>query len=152
MAMKNPNQPTKTTDPVRNPFNRSPWWRAFFVLALAFAVACFALSPAARAVDPPPGGFYPGENTALGEDALFSLLPGGNDNVALGYEALHDTTTGLNNTRSLPTPSASTIRPMVGMRSRSRPATKTPVPVVTRSSTTQPAATTLPWVIAPVPI
>jgi Chaperone of endosialidase len=98
MAMKNPNQPTKTTDPVRNPFNRSPWWRAFFVLALAFAVACFALSPAARAVDPPPGGFYPGENTALGEDALFSLLPGGNDNVALGYEALHDTTTGLNNT------------------------------------------------------
>ena len=98
MVMKNPNQPTKTTDPVRNPFNRSPWWRAFFVLALAFAVACFALSPAARAVDPPPGGFYPGENTALGEDALFSLLPGGNDNVALGYEALHGTTTGLNNT------------------------------------------------------
>jgi hypothetical protein len=98
--MKNPSQPTKTTDPVRNPFNRSPWWRAFRVLALAFAGACFALSPAPNAfgVNPPPGGFYPGENTALGEDALFSLMPGGADNVALGYEALHDTTTGINNT------------------------------------------------------
>jgi hypothetical protein len=100
MAMKNPSQPTKTTDPVRNPFNRSPWSRALFVLALALAVACFALSPAPNAfgVNPPPGGFYPGENTALGEDALFSLMPGGNDNVALGYEALQNTTTGLNNT------------------------------------------------------
>jgi hypothetical protein len=95
MAMKNPNQPTKTTDPVRNPFNRSPWWRAFIVLATAFAVACFALSPSARAVCQE--GCLNDENTVLGEDALLSLTTG-TENVALGYHALQGTTTGLNNT------------------------------------------------------
>ena len=93
--MKNPNQPTKTTDPVRNPFNRSPWWRAFVVPALAFAVACFALSPSARAVCQE--GCLNDENTVLGEDALLSLTTG-TENVALGYHALQGTTTGLNNT------------------------------------------------------
>jgi hypothetical protein len=95
MAMKNPNQPTKTTDPVRNPFNRSPRWRGFLVLATAFAVACFALSPPARAVCEQ--GCLNNENTVLGEDALSSLTTG-TQNVALGYDALINTTTGLNNT------------------------------------------------------
>jgi hypothetical protein len=49
------------------------------------------------AVQPPPGGGYPGENTALGDDALFSLTTGTN-NSANGYEALYNTTTGLRNT------------------------------------------------------
>jgi N-acetylneuraminic acid mutarotase len=37
------------------------------------AFACFALSPSARAVSPPPDGAYPGLNTAEGQSALFSL-------------------------------------------------------------------------------
>ena len=31
-----------------------------------FALACFALSPTVRAVDPPPDGGYGGQNTAEG--------------------------------------------------------------------------------------
>ena len=38
-----------------------------------FAIACFALSPTAQAVTPAPDGGYPNENTAEGDDALFSL-------------------------------------------------------------------------------
>jgi hypothetical protein len=62
-----------------------------------FAFACFALSPQVRAVDPPPDGGYPNENTAEGEDALFSLTTG-TDNTAVVYHALHDNTTGGSNT------------------------------------------------------
>jgi hypothetical protein len=43
---------------------------------IIFAFAWFALSPSARAVDPPPDGGYPGKNTAEGEEALFSLTNG----------------------------------------------------------------------------
>lgn len=50
-----------------------------------FMLACFALSPTARAVDPPPDGGYPGDNTAEGTDALFSLT-GGTENTALGAD------------------------------------------------------------------
>jgi hypothetical protein len=70
------------------------WYRSV-VIPLAFAL--FAVSPAARAVDPPPDGGYPGENTAEGEDALFSLTTGVN-NTACGYEALFFNTTGGANT------------------------------------------------------
>jgi len=93
--MKNHTLQTNSTDPVRNPFNRSPWWRTFLVLATAFAVACFAFSPSARAVCQE--GCVNNENTVLGEDALLSLTTG-TENVALGYDALQNTTTGLNNT------------------------------------------------------
>jgi hypothetical protein len=70
-------------------------------LALAlFAFACFAFSPTARAVDPPPDGGYPGRNTAEGEAALFSLQtmfrPAGN--TAIGFHALFSTTAGYLNT------------------------------------------------------
>ena len=41
-----------------------------------FALACFALSPNTRAVDPPPDGGYPGGNTAKGDDALDSNTTG----------------------------------------------------------------------------
>jgi hypothetical protein len=51
------------------------------------ALACFALSPGARAVSPPPDGGYPRGNTAEGENALLNL---GGDyyNTAVGYNAL----------------------------------------------------------------
>jgi trimeric autotransporter adhesin len=68
---------------------------------IAFAFALFALSPTVRAVDPPPGGGYPGDNTALGDNALFNLVidtTTGIHNTATGYETLYSTTTGFNNT------------------------------------------------------
>ena len=56
-------------------FNRSSVNRApsFSRLIIPLMLACFALSPSAQAVDPPPDGGYPGNNTAEGDDALFSL-------------------------------------------------------------------------------
>ena len=53
--------------------------------------------PAALAVDPPPDGGYPNQNTAEGEDALFSLTTG-TDNTAIGFNALFSNTTGSRNT------------------------------------------------------
>jgi hypothetical protein len=46
------------------------------VFLVAFALACFALSPAARAVSPPPDGGYAGFNTAEGQNALLGLTTG----------------------------------------------------------------------------
>ncbi len=68
-------------------------------LTYLLVIACLALVSAALAVDPPPDGGYPVENTAEGEDALFSLLPtnlGGN--TAVGFQALYSNTTGSDNT------------------------------------------------------
>jgi hypothetical protein len=62
-----------------------------------FAFACFALSPTAQAVSPPPDGGYPGHNTAEGKNALFSLTTG-TDNTAAGFQALGSNTTGSSNT------------------------------------------------------
>ena len=54
----------------------------------AFALACFALSPVTHAqLLPPPDGGYPNQNTAEGDDALFSLTDG-TDNTAIGFDAL----------------------------------------------------------------
>jgi hypothetical protein len=61
------------------------------------ALACLALSPRLRAVDPPPDGGYPGQNTAEGEDALFSLTTGVN-NTAIGFHALYNNVMGSQNT------------------------------------------------------
>jgi Chaperone of endosialidase len=62
-----------------------------------FAFACFSLSPAAWAIDPPPDGGYPGANTAEGDDALFSLATGV-QNTAIGFHTLYANTTGAYNT------------------------------------------------------
>ncbi|MBA3832771.1 MAG: hypothetical protein H0X34_12930 [Chthoniobacterales bacterium] len=63
------------------------------------AFVCLALPPLAQAVDPPPDGGYPNGNTAEGEDALFSLLPGSlGSNTAAGFQALYSNTTGYHNT------------------------------------------------------
>jgi endosialidase-like protein len=51
----------------------------------------------ARAVLPAPSGGYPGQNTAEGDNALFSLTTGVS-NTAIGFEALFSNTYGLGNT------------------------------------------------------
>ena len=84
-----------TTSFLRNSLKRSPLRRG--CLLIAFALAWFALSPAGRAVSPPPDGGYPNETTAEGENALFSLTSG-IDNTAIGFEALFSNTTGSLNT------------------------------------------------------
>src|SRR5256885_16883140 len=66
--------------------SRSSLRRSFLLVSLT--LVCFALSPTARAVLPPPDGGYPNQNTAEGEDALFSLITG-SSNTAIGYQALH---------------------------------------------------------------
>src|SRR6266566_2665139 len=66
-------------------------------LLIPLVLGCFALSPLAQAVSPPPDGGYPGHNTAEGTDALFSLTFGGS-NTATGFHALYYNTTGSYNT------------------------------------------------------
>src|SRR6266568_2407434 len=84
------------TLPIPNLISGSPLGRSFSVVLLALSFT-FALSPAARAVDPPPDGGYPNENTAAGDDALLSLTTGV-DNTAIGFHALVSDTTGNSNT------------------------------------------------------
>jgi hypothetical protein len=67
------------------------------VFLIAFGLTCFGLWPAARAVNPPPDGGYPGENTAEGDSALFSLTTG-SGNTAIGFQALFSVTDGIENT------------------------------------------------------
>src|SRR5713101_6094035 len=81
-----------TTLPLRNLMNRSPLC-AF--LLIPFVLACFALSPQARAVCQE--GCLTSFNTVLGDDALFSLTTG-EENTATGYRALYFNTTGNFNT------------------------------------------------------
>jgi hypothetical protein len=74
--------------------------RLFGLSALVFVsllLACFGLSPRAQAVSPAPDGGYSLENTAEGEDALFSLIQGAR-NTAIGVHALYSNTTGKENT------------------------------------------------------
>ena len=66
-------------------------------LTCLLATGWLALVSVARAVDPPPDGGYPNQNTAEGEDALFSLTTG-SDNTAVGYHALHNITDSSQNT------------------------------------------------------
>jgi hypothetical protein len=73
--------------PTTNSLSRSPVRHDFILIA--FAGAVFALAPIVMAVDPPPDGGYEGNNTAEGEDALFSLTVAGQDNTAIGFRALY---------------------------------------------------------------
>src|SRR6266513_1864881 len=70
---------------------------AILPFLIAFMLSCFGLSPKILAVVPAPDGGYPGNNTAEGTNALFSLTSG-IDNTALGFEALFRNTTGNFNT------------------------------------------------------
>jgi hypothetical protein len=67
------------------------------ILLIPLLLACLALLPKAHAVNPPPDGGYPGANTAVGTQSLFSLTSGV-WNTALGYQALNHDTVGGNNT------------------------------------------------------
>jgi len=68
-------------------------------MLVALAVGWFGLSPAARAVDPPPDGGYPNFNTAEGDNALFSLdVTTAIGNTAVGSDAMSETRTGASNT------------------------------------------------------
>ncbi len=97
--MKNPLQLTTSIRPIRKSLNSSPWRRGFLLIMLALGFACFALSPTARAVDPPPDGGYPGFNTAEGDNALFSLdVTTAIGNTAVGSDAMSETRTGASNT------------------------------------------------------
>src|SRR6478672_4059023 len=72
--------------------------RSFLLVFLALILVSFALPPTARAVTPPPDGGYPNQNTAEGDNALFSLTGGGGANTAIGFKALESNTSGGANT------------------------------------------------------
>src|SRR5256886_2264102 len=95
--MYSPIQLTNILPTLRTSISRPPLRRGLLT-ALAFALGWLALSPAARAVSPPPDGGYDRFNTAEGTDALFSLTTLGFFNTATGFEALFSNTTGNGNT------------------------------------------------------
>ena len=59
-------------------------------ILLTFALVCFALVQNAQAVNPPPDGGYPGENTAEGTRALLSLVLTAFNNTAIGFLSLQE--------------------------------------------------------------
>ena len=61
-------------------FRSATWRRGAFVIGFATLRFCGG----AFALDPPPGGGYPNQVTALGQDALFSQSIGGLEATALG--------------------------------------------------------------------
>jgi len=71
--------------------------RNIVITTILLALAVFALSPIAQAVNPAPDGGYPGGNTAEGQAALFSLTTGG-FNTAVGYLSLRSDASGSYNT------------------------------------------------------
>jgi len=99
LQLKQFNNPSSTknmtTPDLRKSIGRSPLRRVLLLIPLA--LACFALSPTARAVTPAPDGGYPGFNTAEGENALLDLTTGTSD-TAIGYQTLLNNTTGTSNT------------------------------------------------------
>jgi hypothetical protein len=100
-AIKQPNLNKKmktknmTTLQLRESSGPATAGRGFLLIPLV--LACFALSPMARAVSPAPDGGYPNDNTAEGNGALFNLTSG-HDNTATGNIALLANTTGSLNT------------------------------------------------------
>ena len=65
------------------------------IRAISLLGALVLAATAARAVDPPPDGGYPNNNTAEGGDALFSLTTA--DDTAMGFYALDSNTSGSDN-------------------------------------------------------
>ncbi|HEY4270770.1 MAG TPA: hypothetical protein VGM65_02105 [Candidatus Udaeobacter sp.] len=82
-----------TTLTIRHSINRAPFRLALLLIPLA--LACFALSPQARAVCQ--DACLTNNNTVQGDDALLNLTSG-TDDTALGLNALLSDTTGYFNT------------------------------------------------------
>jgi hypothetical protein len=82
-----------TTQSIKNSLSRSPLRLGLFLIPLA--LACFALSPQARAVCQE--GCLTNNNTVLGDDALINNTIG-HENTAIGNIALLSNTTGFANT------------------------------------------------------
>jgi trimeric autotransporter adhesin len=69
------------------------------IKSVAIAISCLAVAPRLFALDPPPDGAYPGNNTAEGGGALFTLDSNlGSDNTAVGFSALYGNHSGDQNT------------------------------------------------------
>ena len=66
-------------------------------ILITFTLVCIGLLPQAQAVSPAPDGGYGGDNTAEGNNALFSLTTGV-WNSAFGSRALYRNATGIRNT------------------------------------------------------
>jgi Chaperone of endosialidase len=117
--MHRPTPLNTATLPIHNPISPSPLRRGFPVVLLALALGLFALSPTARAVDPPPDEGHANQNnttgdlnTANGADTLCNMMMLGNtpygchalesntglQNTAIGCSALKDNTMGNSNT------------------------------------------------------
>src|SRR5215469_1710361 len=72
--------------------------KATAVCFVALGFTWLVPSSTVKAVNPPPDGGYPNQNTAEGEEALFNLKTRVADNTAVGWHALFSTTTGHDNT------------------------------------------------------
>ena len=73
--------------------------KATVLLLVGFGLACFGPSATVKAVNPPPDGGYPRQNTAEGDNALFSLSEtDGAFNTAVGWDSLFSNVTGSLNT------------------------------------------------------
>jgi uncharacterized coiled-coil protein SlyX len=70
--------------------------RSVLIRSLTFLSLAFVASKT-HALNPPPGGGYPGGNTAEGGAALFHLTSG-TENTAIGFYSLASNTTGQHNT------------------------------------------------------
>ena len=81
-----------TAHPLRNSMNLPPARLAFFLTL--FVLSCFALSPKARAVCQE--GCLGNDNTAMGKNALINTT--GSQNTANGFQALFSNTIGNSNT------------------------------------------------------
>ena len=84
--MKNLVHRTTVIAPIRESVRRSVWQRYFLFIPLALGLACFALSPQARAVCQE--GCLTNSNTVLGDDALVNNTTG-DCNTAIGSDALY---------------------------------------------------------------
>src|SRR6266853_5070490 len=94
MQFKNPTSTKNmTTLHLGKSIGPSPLRYGLFLTALV--LACFALSPQARAVCQE--GCLTNQNTVLGDDALLNNTAGF-DNTATGFNALLNNTIGFNNT------------------------------------------------------
>src|SRR5262245_54268443 len=82
--------------PRKTSINRCVASRGWFYVVLV--IACFGFSRTTRAVNPPPDGGYPGENTAEGTSALLHVK-GGTKKTTVNWASLgFDVTGNLNTT------------------------------------------------------